>query len=69
MKKEKIIFNIFKDIPVDIEVFKGIVKGKYKMDNYYEIYVAIVNYQIDKYGCQLYDFDEIAVRRMCGVRK
>ena len=68
MEKEKIIFNIFKDIPVDIDIFKGIVKGRYKMDNYYEIYVEIINYQIDKYGCQLYDFTDYLSKRT-GVAK
>ena len=68
MDKNKIIFNMFKDVPVDVGVFKGIVKGRYKMDNYYEIYVDIVNYQIDKYGIQLYELKNLTSKRI-GVKR
>ena len=59
---------MFKDQPIDIDIFKALVKGKYKIDNYSELYVKIVNYQIDKYGTQLYEFEDVLSRRT-GVRR
>ena len=60
---------MFKDTPIDIDIFKGIVKGRYKIDDYYEIYVAIINYQIDTYGHQLYDFIDYVSKRTGECRK
>lgn len=53
MDKKEIIFALFKDKALDIDIFKDIVKKRYKIDDYYKIYLKIINYQIDKYGIQL----------------
>lgn len=57
MDKELIIFNLFKDKPIELDVFKSILREKFKIDNYTPLYVKIINYQVDKYGCSLYNTD------------
>ena len=64
MDLKKLVFNIFKDSALDIDIFRSIIKEKYNIENYYEIYVDIINYQIEKYGCQLYDFKEYSTRKV-----
>ena len=49
---------MFKDKVIDVDIFKAIIQKKYKIEDYTPLYIKIINYQIDKYGCQLYDFKE-----------
>ena len=49
-----IIFNIEKDQPlISAKQFKGRVYKKYKIEINNDLFVAINNYQIKKYGSQL----------------
>jgi hypothetical protein len=58
--KENIIFSLYKDKPVrSAKEFRNEIERKYgKEVNAKELYLRITNYQIDKYGYMLWDYDD-----------
>jgi hypothetical protein len=54
MDKEQLIFELYKDKPIsNTTEFKKMLNGKFKVTDVMELYVKIVNYQIDRYGMSL----------------
>lgn len=53
MKRNDILFGLFKDVPLESRMFKELMSTKYGVEDPHDLYVAIVNYQIDKYGTPL----------------
>ena len=53
MKKEDLIFALYKDKIVTCKAFKNICREKYGLENVGDLYVRLNNYQIEKYGVQL----------------
>ena len=52
--KENMIFQMFKDKCIGTaQKFKKEMKDKYNIDNVRDVYIKIVNYQVEKYGEQL----------------
>lgn len=59
VNKNELIFNIHKeDIIEDNLRYKKNLRQKYELstDEVHDLFVRIVNYQIDKYGCQKQKF-------------
>lgn len=59
MSKTKLLFNLYKDYTIkNSEEFKGKELSKYRLSikELTEIFTSIINYQIDRYGCQLGKF-------------
>jgi hypothetical protein len=56
--KEDIIFSLYKDKPIrTAKEFRKEIENKYKDVNTKELYLRITNYQLDKYGHSLWDYD------------
>lgn len=53
MKMEDIVFNLYKDNIITCKAFREEVSRLYKIENTQDLFVRIVNYQIEKYGHQL----------------
>ena len=53
MKKEDIVFALYKDNIVMCNSFCELCRKKFNIEKPMEVYVRINNYQIDKYGRQL----------------
>lgn len=53
MKKEDLIFALYKDKIVTCKAFKKMCREKYGLENIGDLYVRLNNYQVKKYGVQL----------------
>lgn len=61
---ERFIFEKEKDTPFrNKETFYGIMKEKYRIKATRDLYIKIINYQIDKYGESLANTRLIEIRR------
>ena len=56
--KEELIFELYKDKPLKVNNFRKLIKEKYNMKGYFDLYRRIVNYQIQTYGIQLYNLQD-----------
>ena len=72
MDKTELIFEIYKDqIIGDTQVFKGMITKKFKLtwEEIHNLYVKIINYQIDTYGIQLNDLKDYLTKEDCSKRR
>ena len=61
MDKEELLFELYKDLCIEVRKFRAILKKQFKIEDkkITDIYAKINNYQIQKYGKRIEKDDQI----------